>query len=407
MKNNIGGLIFVLILCLPFTYGGCDGAPGDLPYIGSYAFTTFYGVAVDDLDLDGAVDAAVTFDHLSSGKGTEHFNRIILNDTNFPGSFSPSDLTRLQGSAINYPESITLGDLNDDGYSDIAIQNGRAILVLFQDSALRGQFFAPSQIIVGERTAPLAIGDLNEDGLNDIAIAGYGGKHLSILFQDSTNPGNFLPLVRLGISSNSVAIGDLNGDFINDMAVPWGDSVRLLFQDQSTLGTFFPPVALGAGKKSTDVKIGDLDKDGYQDIVVGNWDPSDNLTQGGISVLLQDSDNPGEFFSADDYDFICGARKISLGDLNDDGFLDIAVASRCSDCKITILFQDITNIGTFLSATRYSCKGDDPWDIAIGDMNSDTFNDLIISEATFVIRYQDSTSPGNFLERTELYDPTD
>ena len=92
--------------------------------------------------------------------------------------------------------------------------------------------------------------------------------------------------------------------------------------------------------------------------------------------------------------------------LQKDGFFDIAIASGCEDCEITILFQDITNIGTFLSSVKYSCKGFlGPNSIAIGDMNSDNFNDLIISEDAFVIRFQDSASPGSFLGRTKIYDP--
>ena len=326
----------------------------------------------------------------------------------FPGSFFLSDEFELKGSKRDWATSITLGDLNDDGYSDIATENGKAIFILFQDSTLPGQFFVPLKIAVGQFTESLAIGDLNEDGFNDLAISG-GGPHLSILFQDSLNPGIFLPLVNLGISSSSVAIGDLNGDSKKDMAVTEAGSgeVKLLFQDPAVPGSFSVVMNIDVDAQPTDVKIEDLDKDGRLDLVVGNYGPPDDYKKGSVSVLLQDPITAGNFLPVVRYSFNCRAKEISLGDLNDNGFFDIAIASGCKECKITILFQDITNIGTFLSPVKYSCEDDydDPWSIAIGDMNNDNFNDLIISEDGFVIRFQDSASPGNFLGRTKIYNP--
>ncbi len=398
MERKYFTLIILFVFCFLLSCSG--GSIGDS--YSDFESGLRWGVAVDDLDLDGAVDIAVTF--TDTDGNPEHYTSVILNDINFPGSFFLSDEFELIGSKRDWPTSITLGDLNDDGYSDIATENGEAIFILFQDPTLPGQFFVPLKITVGNHTESLAIGDLNEDGFNDLAISG-GGPHLSILFQDSLNPGIFLPLVNLGISSSSVAIGDLDGDFINDMAVTGSGKVKLLFQDPAVPGSFSVAMDLGVGSQPTDVKIEDLDKDGKLDLVVGNFGPPDNFKKGSVSVLLQDAINAGQFLPAVSYSFNCRAPEISLGDLNDNGFLDIAIASGCEDCKITILFQDITNIGTFLSPVKYSCKGMDPWSIATGDMNNDNFNDLIISENSFVIRFQDSASPGNFLGRTKIYDP--
>jgi hypothetical protein len=396
MERKYFTLIILFVFCFLLSCSG--GSSGDYIDIDS---GTEWAVAVDDLDLDGAVDIAGTFT-----EDRKHFTPVFLNDLNFPGSFFLSDEFELTGSKNDFPFSITLGDLNDDGYSDIATENGEAIFILFQDSTLPGQFFVPLKIAVGQFTESLAIGDLNEDGFNDLAISG-GGPHLSILFQDSLNPGIFLPLVNLGISSSSVAVGDLDGDFINDMAVTSSGKVKLLFQDPVVPGSFSVAMNLAVGDQPTDVKIEDLDKDGKLDLVVGNYGPPDNFKKGSVSVLLQDAINAGQFLAAVSYSINCRAREISLGDLNDNGFLDIAIASDCEDCEIKILFQDITNIGTFLSPVKYSCKEKlrMPWSIAIGDMNNDNFNDLIISEDGFVIRFQNSASPGNFLGRTKIYDP--
>ena len=107
------------------------------------------------------------------------------------------------------------------------------------------------------------------------------------------------------------------------------------------------------------------------------------------------------------YKFGCRADEFSLGDLNNDGLLDIAVASECGKCKIAVLLQDISNIGTFLPAKTYSCKpkDSDPWSIAIDDINNDNFNDLIVLEDGVVIRLQDPTNPGTFLGRINVYNP--
>ena len=397
MERKYVTLIILWGFCFLLSCGGEDGY-GDF----DSDFTLEWGVAVDDLDLDGAVDIVGTW----TDSDDTHYSSVILNDLNLPGSFFLSDELELQGSKRDWPSSVITGDLNDDGYSDIVAENGEAIFILFQDSTLPGQFFVPLKIAVGEFTASLAIGDLNEDGYNDLAISG-SGPHLSILFQDSLNPDSFLPLVNLGIISSSVAIGDLDGDFINDMAVTVSSSgeIKVLLQDPAVPGNFTVAMDRVVGSQATDVKIGDLDKDGNSDLVVGIFGPPDNFKKGSVSVLLQDPINVGQFLPTVNYSFNCRASEISLADLNDDGFLDIAVASGCEKCKVTILFQDISNIGTFLPAVKYSCKGYDPWSIATGDMNNDNFNDLIISEDGFVIRYQDSSSPGSFLERTKIYDP--
>jgi hypothetical protein len=163
-------------------------------------------------------------------------------------------------------------------------------------------------------------------------------------------------------------------------------------------------VDLNVGAQPDDVKIEDLDKDGNLDLVVGNFGTPGNYKTGSISILLQDSANPGVFLPADNYNFSCRAKDISLGDLNDDGFLDIAVASACPGCRITILFQDITTIGTFLPATHYSCAFS-AWSIAVGDLNNDNFNDLIVSDDDVATQLQDPAAPGTFLGRTTIYDP--
>jgi hypothetical protein len=393
MERRYFTLVILFVCC--FLLSCC----GDNPWEhGKYG--NLYGVAVDDLNGDGKSDIAVAMKYVkdSTTGDEDSYATVLLNNTNSPVDFFPPEEYWLVEGSTSY--SIAIGDLNDDGFPDIATQDWKNIYVLFQDLNSPGNFLNPLKIFVGSQVDSIVIGDLNEDALNDIAIAGFKGPHLSILFQDSTDPGNFLPLVSIGLSSGSVAIADLDGDFINDIAVTGGGLVKLLFQDPGAPGSFSTPVGLTVGNNPQDVKIGDLDKDGRLDLIVGygyNF-------KGGISVLLQVSANPGEFLPADNYNISCSVRELSLGDLNDDGFLDIAVASWCKNGRITILLQDISNIGTFLPAIKYG-SSDLPWSIAVNDMNNDNLNDLIISENATMIRLQDPALPGNFLGRTKIYDP--
>jgi hypothetical protein len=403
MRSNFFTLIILFVFCLPFTFGGCGDASDFLPD----PYSEFQGVVVDDLNDDGVLDIAVAMDSWDPDSGTTYYATVIPNDSNSPGDFFPADLYRVTTDCCIGP--IASGDLNDDGFPDIVIANHPSIFILFQDSTTPGHFLTPVTIFVGRYIEYLAIGDLNEDGYNDIAIAGYRDANLSILFQDATIPGNFLPLESLGITSLSVAIADIDGDFINDLAVVGDGNVQLLFQNSVAPGNFSAPVILNAGNAPVDVKIGDLDKDGSPDLVVGN-DNSDDGSPGGVAVLLQDAINPGEFYSAVYYSLGCRAKEVSLGDLNNDGLLDVAIASWCNGCSIIIFFQDISNIGTFLPAIDYSCEksafiGWGAWSIAVGDLNDDNFNEFIASEFGMVMRLQDPTAPGTFSSRITVYNP--
>jgi FG-GAP-like repeat len=85
------------------------------------------------------------------------------------------------------------------------------------------------------------------------------------------------------------------------------------------------PVAYPVGDAPSAIAIGDLNGDGYPDIVVSN------ACGDSISVLL--NDGTGHFLPQQEYSFGgpgvgCGgwAQGVAIGDINGDGHPDIAVA---------------------------------------------------------------------------------
>ena len=385
IRSCLPALLALLLIFIANCGGGGGGGYGDIEVL------FLFGIAVEDLNNDTVPDIAVA-------SWADDCVIVILNDADSPGDFLRA--RKYEVGTKTFLNYLAAGDLNGDGFSDIVTENGENVFVLFQDSSSPGDFLKPVEIAVGN-SGRLAIGDLNHDGFNDIAVAHYATTPLLVLFQDSGNPGHFLPPAGLGIGAGSAVIGDLNGDDMNDIAFA-DPNFGLLFQDPDDAGHFLGPVELDAGADPDDVKIGDLDNDGNPDLVVGRGDFGGSK-KGGVSILLQDPGSAGDFLPAVTYDLQCNeVREVSLGDLNDDGFLDIAVLTWCSE--IALFLQDLSAVGTFLRERVYSTV-EDPWSLAIGDLNGDDLNDLVFSEEDNVVaRFQDPLNPGTFSRRVIVFD---
>jgi RHS repeat-associated protein len=115
--------------------------------------------------------------------------------------------------------------------------------------------------------------------------------------------------------------------------------------------------------------IGDVNDDGRLDVVTANY------SSGNVSVLL--GDGFGGFLSAVNYVAGSQPQGIALGDVDGNGSIDIVVANYGTD-HITILSGD--NLGTF-TLLRSVVVGSIPFameSLAIGDLNGDPFADIAV-----------------------------
>lgn len=321
----------------------------------------------------------------------------IFQDPLSPGSFS-----RIAHFHVGTdPQVVAVGDLNDDGLPDLVTANNTSdsISILFQDPGVPGNFLGATNIATGDYPQDVAISDLNGDGLLDLAVA---DNDLSLFFQDPGSIGTFLSRVSLGVSSNSVDIGDLDGDLLPDLAVT-RTNVKVLLQDPATPGTFLPAVSFATGDQPNAVAIGDLNADGLPDLAVNNSGPADGSVPASVSVLLQDPATPGSFLPATNYiNNMDLSSDLVIGDLNDDGRPDLAIAGfEGGDGFVPLLFQDPAAPGAFLPTVNlemdYLAKA-----VAIGDLNEDTLNDLAVADSEVYIRFQNLANPGTFFPRLSV-----
>jgi Ca2+-binding RTX toxin-like protein len=129
------------------------------------------------------------------------------------------------------------------------------------------------------------VGDLNGDGFPDIAGSRPATGDVAIITNDASGlqPATFVDPDGAGGNNGRVAIADLDGDAVLDLAVPYvsgtqADKIAILIGrgDATFESSSFAPV--GSGPRQ--VAVADLNRDGNQDLV------SANSGAGNVSVLL-------------------------------------------------------------------------------------------------------------------------
>jgi hypothetical protein len=319
-------------------------------------------IVVGDFDGDGRQDVAVATASPGSLDGPGSGSVSILLGAG-DGTLGPPQ--RVTVGAV--PLSMAMGDFDDDGRPDLAVANNTSndVSILL---GLGGGAFAPQvRFPAGDRgPRSVAVGDFDEDGHQDLAIAGQGSSDVSVLL--GRGDGTFGPgaLFAVGLAPASVVVGDFNGDAHQDLAVansfPDANDVSVLLGRGD--GTFAAQMRYPAGEQPHAVVLGDFNDDGLQDLALADV--------GDVSVLLSHGD--GTFGSP----IPCGAcsavSSLAPGRFNGDGHLDLAAGNQFEATFALLGRGD----GTFMTAARYEV-GVGPLTLALGDFNGDQRQDLVVA----------------------------
>ncbi len=266
-------------------------------------------------------------------------------------------------------------------------------------------------------------GDVNGDGYSDIIVAA-GGKDGSLaeiqLFtggRDATeenaswSKASNLEGVQFGFSVASA--GDVNGDGLSDIIVgaPYYDNGQIdeggvfIYQGTET----GPQPSSYYWKKEADLagalfgysvaSAGDVDRDGYDDVIVGapGWDPG-----GGAWVYRGSSAGmigaPYWHKTSTQADALFGYSVAGAGDTNGDGFADVIIGAPMMENDVDDDGEGMAYVyrGTpsGIDLTPYFSKDADKagahfgWSVAsAGDVNRDGRADLIIGAPDYTGAY--------------------
>ena len=298
-------------------------------------------------------------------------------------------------------QSVT-ADFNGDGIPDLAVVNPcnasdcgsgyASVAVLIGNGD--GSFQAPVNYATGSYgPMSLAAGDFNGDGRPDLVVASQCAVSancatglVSLLL--GNGDGTFqspVPYSTGAGNSYFVTTGDFNGDGNLDLAVanqigPSANSVIVILLGNGD-GTFGAPASYTtAAATAASLAVGDFNEDGAPDLAVANG------AADSVSILLGNGD--GTFQAAEVY--ASGgafANSLAVGDFNGDGAPDLAVANGCASDNNAVGCSASGSVavllgngdGTFQPPVAYGSGGNNATFVTLADFNGDGNLDLAVS----------------------------
>ncbi len=323
-----------------------------------------YALVAADVNNDGHVDVII------GNWEPDQPNQLLINsgpNGNSSGGFfeTPVDLP---GSDMN-TRSIATKDVNGDGYLDLIVGNwgeGQPNQLIMNNAGIGdgNNYFGDVIDLPGgtEETRTIAVVDVNNDGHFDLIFGNlYSANQL--LLNTGISTGNGVPafgepidLPGGAMTTYSIAAADFDNDGYADLILGnFGQPNQLLMNSGSLIGDgpnfdTVLPLPTGGISLTYAVAAGDVNSDGFVDLIIGNWNQSNQLFENGgttgadgVPVVRSVTNLPG----TSDTNIV----SIAVADLNNDSHPDIIFGNVDQQNQLLI------NLGDGLAYTEPSGIG--------------------------------------------------
>ncbi len=278
--------------------------------------------------------------------------------------------TRRPGEGLVRSYGAYGGDLDGDGWSDLAIPNEVAndLRVFLNDGTGGYGDFAIHALPSGSVPSTNEGGDFDGDGAIDLAVGNIGNDRVSVMLGDGTGGFRDGASYQAGRGVRGLCTLDLDGDGHDDLVTANRSASTVTILRGQGDGTFAAPEALETGTNGeTACAAADANGDGLTDVFIGS------ITSGEITLLLGDGEGltvgPSVPTGANPW-------MLAAGDLDGDGDVDVAAASGSNSNNVVVVRGD--GAGGLGAAERYSF-GRLSVAIDLGDLDGDGDLDLVSS----------------------------
>jgi hypothetical protein len=333
-------------------------------------------VAIGDVNGDGRDDIALVTSYYFDS-ANDYSLHIFIQDVD--GALEPRIVRYLGGD----PESVAIGDVNGDGRKDVVVGLNSAIGVLTQNA---GGTLDPMYTLSTSDSNLVRVADLDHDGRQDVVGAGWGTNTVTVFLQQMTGSlGTPVVYSAQHGGYDDLEVGDVNGDTLTDTVIMSGQlygipNLSVLYQQpDGTLGGLVTR-NIGTNQLAGGVGVGDVTGDGRSDVALGmNWAGGGTPA---LDILPQQPD--GSLPAAPTQSLPMGyPEPVEVGDLTGDGRGDVIAFDGYSS-SLALFRQSATGLLgakeaiAFPYATHLNRHG-----IAIGDVNSDGANDVVVANYNY------------------------
>jgi hypothetical protein len=297
--------------------------------------------------------------------------------------FSPASVYGLGGTIV----SAVTSDLNHDGRTDMValvspVTGGTSAAITLTLATATGTYTTPKTIIAlpANTTGYVAAGDFNHDGNTDIAAALSTGK-LEVFLGKGDGTFQAPKIISFSGAVDNLIVGKFAGSANSDIALilgagnPSGNGVELFASNGN--GTFAAPKFTSTDFGFTVATLGDVNKDGKEDLVFTNVIDT-------YQVLLGRGDGTFEALPSQVLPGFGGYGAIAIADYDGDGKPDLIFAyegdwtNYSSGVIPSLLILPGFGDGTFNNDGTREAAGNSGFGLTQGDFNGDGKADLVV-----------------------------